>query len=212
MSESSAVVQYPYATSELGHHHAYILPAVEDALRTHGVPPGSRVFDLGCGNGSASARLASLGYEVSGADPSEEGIAQAKEAYPDLDLRLGSAYDDLASEFGTFPALISLEVVEHLYFPRKYAKTAHDLLEPGGIAILSTPYHSYFKNLVLAVTGKMDQHFTALVDHMHIKFWSFKTLTVLLEEAGLEVLEFRRVGRVPPLAKSMVAVARRPVT
>ena len=208
----SAVVQYPYATSGLGHHHDYILPGVEDALLTHGVLPGAHVFDLGCGNGSVAAHLAAKGYAVSGIDPSEEGIAQAQATYPDLDLRLGSAYEDLSSEFGTFPALISLEVVEHLYFPRKYAKTAHDLLEPGGIAILSTPYHSYFKNLVLAVTGKMDQHFTALVDHMHIKFWSIKTLTILLEEAGLEVVEFRRVGRVPPLAKSMVAVARRPVT
>ena len=94
--------------------------------------------------------------------------------------------------------------------PRQYARCVFDLLEPGGVAVLSTPYHGYWKNLALAVTGKMDAHFTALWDYGHIKFWSIKTLTELLSEAGFEVVRFHRVGRVPLLAKSMIAVARRP--
>ncbi len=80
----------------------------------------------------------------------------------------------------------------------------------GGAAVVSTPYHGYWKNLALAVSGKMDAHFTALWDHGHIKFWSEKTLRVLLEEAGFRDIRFRRVGRVPALAKSMIAVARKP--
>ena len=206
----ASIVQYPYETSGLGFHHAYLLPGVEAALREQGVRPPAQVFDLGCGNGSVAAHLAAQGFAVSGIDPSVEGIAQARAAYPALDLRPGSAYDDLAADFGTFPALVSLEVVEHLYFPRTFAKTVHDLLAPGGVAVISTPYHGYLKNLALAVTGQMDQHFTALVDHMHIKFWSIKTLSTLLEEAGLEIVEFKRVGRIPALAKSMIAIARRP--
>ena len=79
----------------------------------------------------------------------------------------------------------------------------------GGGVIVSTPYHGYLKNLAMAVTGKMDAHFTALWDHGHIKFWSVRTLTILLEEAGFRDLRFLRVGRIPPLAKSMIAIARR---
>lgn len=45
---------------------------------------------------------------------------------------------------------------------------------------------------------------------MHIKFWSMKTLGEMLERAGFDILEWRRVGRLPPLAKSMIVVARRP--
>jgi 2-polyprenyl-6-hydroxyphenyl methylase/3-demethylubiquinone-9 3-methyltransferase len=56
----------------------------------------------------------------------------------------------------------------------------------------------------------MDKHFTALWDHGHIKFWSMKTLSQLLEEAGFVDVRFVRVGRVPALAKSMIAVARKP--
>ena len=125
-------------------------------------------------------------------------------------LELGSAYDDLAARYGRFPAVISLEVVEHLYFPRKFAATLFSLVEEGGIAIVSTPYHGYWKNLALAVSGRMDSHFTALWDHGHIKFWSIATLRTLLEEAGFVDIRFERVGRIPVLAKSMIAIARRP--
>jgi 2-polyprenyl-6-hydroxyphenyl methylase/3-demethylubiquinone-9 3-methyltransferase len=106
--------------------------------------------------------------------------------------------------------VLSLEVVEHVYAPRDYARTVFDVLSPGGVAIVSTPYHGYWKNLALALTGRMDRHFTALWDHGHIKFWSMTTLGELLREAGFVDIRFQRVGRVPALAKSMIAVARRP--
>jgi len=97
-----------------------------------------------------------------------------------------------------------------VFYPRKYARCVFDLLEPGGTALISTPYHSYWKNLALTITGKMDAHFTALWDYGHIKFWSRRTLAALLEGAGLRVDHFVRVGRIPALAKSMIAVVRRP--
>jgi 2-polyprenyl-6-hydroxyphenyl methylase/3-demethylubiquinone-9 3-methyltransferase len=40
-----------------------------------------------------------------------------------------------------------------------------DLLAPSGHFFLSTPYQSYLKILALALTGKLDSHFTALWDH-----------------------------------------------
>ena len=103
-----------------------------------------------------------------------------------------------------------MEVVEHVFYPRKFAVCVHELLEPGGTAIISTPYHGYWKNLALALTGKLDAHFTALWDNGHIKFWSVKTLTTLLTEAGLNVNRVVRVGRVPLFAKSMIVFAHRP--
>ncbi len=53
--------------------------------------------------------------------PSTTRIAEAKRAFPELDLRVGSAHDPLHEAFGTFSAVVSLEVVEHVYSPRDYA-------------------------------------------------------------------------------------------
>jgi 2-polyprenyl-6-hydroxyphenyl methylase/3-demethylubiquinone-9 3-methyltransferase len=201
---------YRYTDAKADHTEAYLWPAITRELLNQQKSPPCRLFDLGCGNGSLATELTARGYQVTGVDPSTDGIRIAQANHPELNLHLGSAFDDLAARFGRFPALVSLEVVEHVFYPRKYAKCVFDLLEPGGIALISTPYHSYMKNLALAVSGKMDGHFTALWDYGHIKFWSRKTLKALLNEAGLEVLGFHRVGRIRFLAKSMIAVARRP--
>lgn len=166
-----------------------------------------KAFDLGCGNGSVSNLLSGLGFEVIGVDPSKSGVTQAALSFPHLKFHIGSAYDDLAARYGRFPLVISLEVVEHCYDPRKFARTLYDLVDHGGIAIISTPYHGYIKNLVLAVAGKWDDHLSPLWDGGHIKFFSIATLGTLLADAGFRNTRFTRVGRIPPLAKSIVAVA-----
>ncbi len=199
---------YAHPEGGLSHSHNYLLPTVFGLLGEPG--QDRRLFELGCGNGSVAHELAGQGWDVTGVDPSVEGIAQAQAAYPALRLAQGSAYDDLVSRYGRFPRVLSLEVVEHVYAPRHYARTLFDLVEPGGMAIVSTPYHGYLKNLALALSGRMDDHFTALWDHGHIKFWSMKTLSLLLAEAGFVDIRFERVGRIPALAKSMIAVAHKP--
>lgn len=212
MKDIDSIGGYVYAGVECGLEHNYLLPSVYQILKRYFEDhPNSdrKVFDLG--SSAVANQLALRGYNTSGADPSREGIRNANESYPDLSLHLGSAYDDLAATYGTFPIVISLEVVEHVYAPRDDARQLYRLVKPGGIAVVSTPYHGYLKNVALAVSGKLDSHFTALWDHGHIKFWSKKTLEQLLREAGFDHIEFYRVGRLAPLAKSMIAVARRPL-
>ncbi|MGC8495374.1 MAG: class I SAM-dependent methyltransferase [Syntrophobacteraceae bacterium] len=202
---------YAYHNTKLGHIHRHIQPELEKILRVLNISNGARrVFDLGCGNGSVALHLMKLGFDVTGVDPSTEGIRHARQGHPELKVYEGSAYDDLAAIYGRFPLVVSFEVVEHVYAPRKYAATLYSLVEPGGTAIISTPYHGYWKNLAMALTNKLDAHFTALWDNGHIKFWSFRTLRFLLEETGFRNIEFRRVGRVPALAMTMIAIARKP--
>lgn len=45
---------------------------------------------------------------------------------------------------------------------------------------------------------------------MNCSHSSVRTLSGLLEEAGLTDSRFLRVGQVPALAKSMIAIARKP--
>ena len=166
-------------------------------------------MDLGCGNGATAAMLTEIGFSVTAVDPSASGVLVAKETYPNVQFAERSAYDDLRSEFGEFDAVVSLEVVEHCYWPRLFAQTVYSVVRPGGLAVISTPYHGYWKNLAIAVTGKFDAHHSPLWDGGHIKFWSEKTLRTLLKEIGFNNIKFHKVGRFPPLAKSMIAVAHK---
>jgi 2-polyprenyl-3-methyl-5-hydroxy-6-metoxy-1,4-benzoquinol methylase len=194
-----------YLSCEHSCGHRYLLPAVEEIIAAR---RPERIFDLGCGNGSVADKLSKFA-PVTGIDISPSGVETAQRAFPQLKIELGSVYDDLAEKYGRFPVVVSLEVVEHLFAPRTYAKRLFDLVETGGIAVVSTPYHSYWKNLALALSGKLESHFTVLWDGGHIKFWSVRSLRILLKEAGFSQIDFLRVGRIPPFAKSMVAVARK---
>lgn len=201
--------------SNYGHAHddaesdGYLVPKLVSILKHH-APEARRLFDLGAGNGGSAGKLQTLGYEITGVEPSPEGVAMANEKYPTVRIEVGSGYDDLRGLYGTFDVVYSLEVIEHVYDPRTLVRTALDLVKPGGCLILSTPYHGYWKNLLIALTGKFDSHFTALWDHGHIKFWSPATLGVLLKECGAGEVEFQYAGRFMPIAKSMFAIVRKP--
>ena len=117
----------------------------------------------------------------------------AKRHYPHLNLRIGSSYDDLKRQFGTFSYVMSLEVIAHVHDPRSFSRTICELLTDDGYAMNSTPYHGYFKNLAIAAVGGFDNHVKPLCDDGYVKFWSVHTLRTLLEEAGLRSIEFVRV-------------------
>lgn len=123
---------YKWRDGGHAHAHSFILPVLDNILKNLPKSSDNRLFDLGCGNGSIANHLYQKGYAVSGVDPSEQGIQQAKENYPQLNLNAGSAYDNLAEQYGTFPLIISLEVVEHVYAPRDYAKALFNLTATGG--------------------------------------------------------------------------------
>ena len=54
-------------------------------------PAGSRVLDLGCGNGALSKKLQELGFLVRGMDASEEMLAVARQLFPDIRFEKGDA-------------------------------------------------------------------------------------------------------------------------
>jgi 2-polyprenyl-6-hydroxyphenyl methylase/3-demethylubiquinone-9 3-methyltransferase len=80
----------------------------------------------------------------------------------------------------------------------------HRHLKPGGVIILTTPYHGYLKNLALSLLNAWDKHFTVDWEGGHIKFFSPKTLSAMLKEAGFGEIEFRGAGRLPYLWKTGV--------
>ncbi|HJY27658.1 MAG TPA: methyltransferase domain-containing protein [Pyrinomonadaceae bacterium] len=166
------------------------------------------ICDLGCGNGHITGRLAALGYQVTGVDASPSGIKIARLTYPDVEFVEAMIDADLKS-LGSFDLVISSDVIEHLYRPSDLLEAATSLLKRHGQILLGTPYHGYLKNLVLAATGKMDAHYSALHDGGHIKFFSVHTLSKLMSSHSFTDLNFTFYGRAPWLWKNMICHARK---
>jgi 2-polyprenyl-3-methyl-5-hydroxy-6-metoxy-1,4-benzoquinol methylase len=197
---------YGWVTAEPNDSLSYVAPKILAEL-----PPKSplQILDAGCGNGCLAGMLAEMGHEVIGVDIAEDGISLAKTHYPNVHFEVYSVYDDLRLIVPDVDVVISSEVIEHLYFPRKFLTNIHQVIRPGGFIILTTPYHGYIKNLLLSILNQWDKHHT--VDHEggHIKFFSQKTISRMLVETGFGDIVFNNAGRAPWLWKSIVCRAIR---
>jgi SAM-dependent methyltransferase len=85
-------------SADLAHiHHAGFgdlargaAPAIIRLLRGHGVRPGARVIELGCGSGILARLLNDAGYDVLGIDASPAMIRLSRAHAPDARFRVGS--------------------------------------------------------------------------------------------------------------------------
>lgn len=103
--------------------------------------PGCRVLDVGCGAGLASEALARNGHDVLGIDAAGAAIEAAKAHAEGQGLSLAyraATAEDLVAEGVRVPAVISLEVVEHVADCAGFIRALAALLEPGGVLVMST--------------------------------------------------------------------------
>lgn len=114
----------------------------------HSRLPIRTVLDLACGTGSLTRLLAQRGYEMIGADLSEEMLAQAAEKCRGVGdpepIFLHQAMEEL-DLYGTIDACVCcLDSVNYVTRPRKLARTfqrVHTFLMPGGLFLfdINTP-------------------------------------------------------------------------
>jgi 2-polyprenyl-3-methyl-5-hydroxy-6-metoxy-1,4-benzoquinol methylase len=113
---SNATHEFVWEDAEVPQAHRYLVSPAIRVLRERGA---HSVLDLGCGNGSLSARLQAENFLVVGCDASVSGIAFARQAHPAVEFFEHDISNPLPSSFtAAFDAVVSLEVVEHLMQPR----------------------------------------------------------------------------------------------
>jgi len=91
-------------------------------------------------------------------------------------------------EIGEVDVLVSFEVIEHLFDPGSYLKSAARLIRPGGLLLLTCPNGDGFDTAILgAHSGQVDSE--------HVNLFNPDSLAGLVSKSGFEVLEKETPGR-----------------
>lgn len=107
-----------------------------DVLGRYVAPPAS-VLEVGAYAGLFLAECRRRGYRVVGVEPSKWGARVAAES--GLDVRAGTAQELLADgALGTFDAVVSWDVLEHVEDPAAFMGLLSKHVLPGGTVIIST--------------------------------------------------------------------------
>jgi SAM-dependent methyltransferase len=97
-----------------------------------------RVLEAGLGEGYGAAMLAALGNTVIGVDYDATAAHHARRRYPRVTVVRGNVVA-LPFRSACFDAVLSMQVVEHLWDQPGHIAESARMLRPGGVLVLSTP-------------------------------------------------------------------------
>lgn len=169
---------------------------------------GVVVVDFGCGNGQIIREMNKINpkAEYIGLDISETALKSAKAILP------GCKFYKI-EDGGSFPLkdksvdfIFSSEVIEHVYDTENAFSEISRILKANGKLLLTTPYHGFVKNLLIALFA-FDSHFNPIGPH--IRFFSKRTISNLLKRYGMEPIKYYYYGRFFPLSHSIVVLAKK---
>jgi ubiquinone/menaquinone biosynthesis C-methylase UbiE len=103
----------------------------------HGLPPGARVLDAGCGTGHMLAAIAAEmpNLQLTGMDISPGMLGRARAAVPGAAISEGDI-EHMAPPGGAYDVVLSLNVLHHLNEPARHLQALAAACAPGGTVFL----------------------------------------------------------------------------
>ena len=165
------------------------------------------VLEVGCATGYFTKALAERGCKVVGMELSPEAAAVAENWAERVvvgnvdDTTLWDLVDDESFDVITFG-----DVLEHLQDPLAVLRVAKHKLKQSGFIVTSLPNVAHGDVRLSLLHGSFPYRETGLLDRTHIRFFTLQTIRELLYDAGLVVVDTKRV--VMPLFQTELGLTR----
>lgn len=144
--------------------------------------PDSTLLDIGAASGIFMNEALGLGYDVTGLEPSEFLVKEAKRLYG-LNIEQGTIEN--LDDSRTFSTITCLDIIEHLVEPDDFMKRVSRVIKPGGLLVVVTPD---IGSLASRLAGKRWWHYRIA----HLNFFNLRSLKHLLEKHGFEIVKKKR--------------------
>ena len=154
-------------------------------------PPPGRVLDVGCGTGALAARLAGIGYEVVGLDPSQGMLDVMRKRAPEVEAVRGSA-TEMPFGDGEFDLSLSVATMHHIAEPDAVRRALGEMVrvvKPAGRILVwdHNPRNPYWPYLMRRVPQ----------DRGDERLIGLEELLSGLEAGGAEPVLVTQLGMVP---------------
>ena len=153
--------------------------------------PPRRILDLGCSGGRLAERLRALGHEVTGVDAFEvPGVHQRVNRFIRADLDAG--IPDQAGH--GYDVILCADVLEHTKKPEAVLEDARRRLRPSGVILACIPNFAHWYPRARVALGAFDYDQRGILDSTHLRFFTRKSFTRLVQGTGFEVRRVEPVG------------------
>jgi 2-polyprenyl-3-methyl-5-hydroxy-6-metoxy-1,4-benzoquinol methylase len=165
------------------------------------------VLEVGCAIGYFTRAMVERGCKVVGIeiDPAAAAVAEEwAERVVVGDIDRGDVWDQVDDE--AFDVVLCGDVLEHLRDPLGALRSAVRKLKPDGVVVASFPNVAHGDVRLSLLQGTFAYRDLGLLDRTHIRFFTLETIRELLRDAGLLVVDTKRV--IVPLFGSELEVKR----
>lgn len=137
-----------------------------------GVKQNLSVLDIACNDGSQLDSFKKLGYNTFGIDPAENLFSESSKKHTIICDYFNS--QSLNKFKQDFDIIVAQNVFAHNSYPLEFLKSAKERLKPNGYIFIQTSQAKMIEH------GQFDT-----IYHEHISFFSTKSMTNLVNRAGL---------------------------
>lgn len=164
------------------------------ALLLAEVPEGARVLEIGTASGYMGEYLMHEKHcEVWGVEPVKELYDDARQ-YGYTQLFHGTVEEFLKTpgiEAERFDVIFLGDVLEHMMSPGEVLASLRALLKPEGRVVISLPNIAHYSTRWHLMTGHWDMQDSGILDRTHVRFFTLKTMKMLIESAGFTIEKVR---------------------
>ncbi|GAA4451930.1 class I SAM-dependent methyltransferase [Phytohabitans houttuyneae] len=162
------------------------------------VTAGTRLLDVACGHGYATARAAERGASATGVDQSAAMLALARAHHPRLDFREAAA-EELPFDGGTFAAVVGNFLLPHLADPDAVVAELARVTAPRGRLALTAwdlPQHARFVGVLVDALAEAGAVAPAGLPEgpPFFRYAERESLVALFESAGFGGVEVTTVA------------------
>jgi glycosyltransferase involved in cell wall biosynthesis len=169
--------------------------------------PGSRLLDIGCGQGYVARELAAKGCHVTGMD---QFIPDASADNAGIDfIRWNLDRPEFPVNISGFDQIMMLDIIEHLKEPDKFMdelRFAAARKRPE--IVITTANIGFFVTRLMLLFGQFNYGRKGILDATHTRLFTFRSLKALLEQSGYNILEVRGIPAPFPKAIGNNVISR----